>query len=351
MQIHQRSSRKVGGKSVAVCFFGIPRAVNLTRDSIKQNVIAPIREFATVRTYAHYFDQAWIDNPRSAERGRLDEDGEIDAGQITIREAPDACLEEWRFEDLKTFGDNWSDGFASLRNLVHQLHSLRKVAQLAIKDEPDCLVLVRPDLWYYDSLGPTVAASLRSSRSAVWLPNWQTHGGENDRFAVACGHKAVEAYAGRITRALEYCETRRRPLGSHSLLSFALSDVKVRRIPARAARVRIHGAVVAEGFQAPIFKRLHYRIDKAGLPPVMRSLFRRTIDLTESMHDVMIGRKPVPKSATGELKLAYPQSRVRGLNHGPADASQEQPDPHRQDLAPPRGRQERPDVPDLPLEP
>lgn len=169
-------------------------------------------------------------------------------------EEPDACLAQWDFEGLKQYGDCWNNNFQSMRNLVHQLHSLNLVTQAALDDGADVCLFLRPDLRYHDSLAPAITRALRAAKAGrplVQLPWWQGwHGGRNDRFAVVAGPDAIAAYGRRVTQMTEFCVTRQAPLHSEQLLAFALdqADVPVRTIRARASRVRLGGVENKEDF-------------------------------------------------------------------------------------------------------
>ena len=147
-----RTSLRIG-----VCFFGITRSLRFTIPSIQENLLAPAREFGDVVSYAHFFDQRNICNPRTGEFGALDvEEHKLLPIDRLVLEEPDICLQTWRFDDLRTHGDAWNDNFISLRNLVHQLHSLNEVTKMAVSDGVDLVIFARPDLQYHDSLRPAL---------------------------------------------------------------------------------------------------------------------------------------------------------------------------------------------------
>lgn len=94
-------------KTTAVCFYGITRSLKYTLPSIENNIIRPARQHGNVVVLAHFFNQSRIDNPRSGERGSLDTDEHrmLQADHCMIEE-PEACLETWRFSELKPYGDS-----------------------------------------------------------------------------------------------------------------------------------------------------------------------------------------------------------------------------------------------------
>ena len=247
---HKGSAFEPAGPTIAVCYFGITRSLEHTIDSIRANVIAPAAALGEVRVFTHVFDQNRLDNPRSGELGamRVEEHKLLDSDWLSV-EQPDECLAARGFTELAHGGDFWHDGGKSLRNLVHQLHSLDVVTRAALAWQPDVVVYCRPDLRYLDSLEPWLKHSVATPAPTVWVPNWQHWGGFNDRFAI-CSSAAAAAYGSRIDFALDYVKTTRRPLHGERLLAWVLKreGIAVKTMTARAVRVRIGGREVRERF-------------------------------------------------------------------------------------------------------
>lgn len=241
-------------KSIAVCFFGITRSLTHTVASIESNVLAPARIHGDVKVFSHFFLQGQIVYERTGESGalNLDEHQLLPSDWLRLEE-PDLCLEEHGFSTLKTFGDTWLNDFSSLRNLVHQLHSLDAVATAALADDSDICVFCRPDLLYHDSLDSALRRAL-SNNNLAQLPRWQPRGGLNDRFAICSGQAAISAYGHRIRVAEQFCRDRASSLNSEQLVQYALqqANVPVRQIRARASRVRLGGIQRYEDFWGPI---------------------------------------------------------------------------------------------------
>ncbi|MEP2473696.1 MULTISPECIES: hypothetical protein [Rhodobacterales] len=246
---------------IAVCFFGITRSLRHTLPSIETHVLDVARATGhPVHVYAHFFEQAQIDNPRTGETGALEQDEHklLPLDQVAL-EAPGACLAEWDFEGLKSFGDFWGTDFTSLRNLVHQLHSLKQVTEMA--GQADVVIFARPDLEYHDSMAKPLRAALRVARAGkggVWLPWWQAWFGRNDRFAICAGAQAIKAYGTRVTRMRDFCETGPRPMHAEAFVDFVLNDagVAVHSIGQRASRVRAGGQRAEEEFLHPATRKL-----------------------------------------------------------------------------------------------
>lgn len=262
------------GRPVAVCFFGITRSLTRTIASIEKNVLVPARTQGQVKVYAHFFQQKEVENPRSGEKGSLDQtEHRLLAPDWLQMEAPDTCLARWNFDGLKHYGDYryWNDGFRSMRNLVHQLHSLHEVTEAVLADGAEQCLFCRPDLRYHDSLARPIRAALRARGDLVQVPYWQPWHALNDRFAIVSGRAAIAAYGQRIRLAHQFCAAGPRPLHSEQLLKYAIDEagLAVRTIAARASRVRMDGTQVVEDFTYPgtVEFRRKYRVD---INPVIR---------------------------------------------------------------------------------
>ncbi len=244
---------------LAICFFGITRSLSHTIESIEVNILGAAQCVCEPVVLSHFFDQKWINNPRSGEKGavRADEHALLENDWLRL-EKPDACLQTWDYKGLQQFGDAWDDDFQSLRNLVHQLHSLNAVCEEALKRGVEVCIFCRPDLRYHDSLLRPLKRAIRRGGDVVYLPGWQAwEGGLNDRFAICVGRKAIAAYGQRIQDAGAFCKEANRPLHAERLLEYALSSrgIKVKKIKTRASRIRIDGTMPAvDIFRSPVWK-------------------------------------------------------------------------------------------------
>lgn len=235
---------------IAVVFFGITRSLRHTLDSIRRNLIEPARALtAQVRLVGHFYDQDQINNPRSGEVGALDPEEYrlLDLDEVE-REAPGVCLEGYPMEALMRNGDPWRNKFRAFRNLVHQLHSLRRATLLAQVHRPDIVIFARPDLHYHTSTAPWLAELAASRAPQVLVPDWAQWEGLNDRLALVRGEGAIDAYGRRAGIMLDYCADGRM-LHSEKLVQHAVRDYPVRMIPLYASRVRCDGRVVLEDFR------------------------------------------------------------------------------------------------------
>lgn len=202
--------------------------------------------------------QPFVENPGSRESGPMEMAWyDLFSGFEGRLDEPGSCLQKWRFDDIKTFGDAWDDHYISLRNLIHQLNSLREVSELARGFEPDIVIFARPDLCYHTPL-PSILFSERRKRrkdslfvrdNEIFLPFWQWWSGYNDRFAV-CGKRAFEIYGNRVEKIMPVLRGKQQALQGESFLKTVLDDAGciVQPLPVYASRVRITGQNHNEDF-------------------------------------------------------------------------------------------------------
>jgi hypothetical protein len=239
---------------VAVVFFGLARRVRDTREAIQRNIYDcnPGISFFTLAAL-NRVDR--VDNPRSRERSVKLDPAEallLPADLLLLARQDDAEIAR-TLAIAQQRDDVFKDSWASTRNLLHQLNSLRRGWQ-ALTTLPerhfDHVLFVRPDLLYLDPIRITeIVGGFRGGRN-VAVPFWESHGGHNDRFALA-DFGAAAVYAERLNHLGTYLE--QRPLHSESFLASALAEggCLVSELPVRARRVRSTGAIVHEDFSPP----------------------------------------------------------------------------------------------------
>lgn len=254
LKVREGVSDQAKESRIAICFFGITRSLSYTIDSIRLNVLEPARRCGETRLFAHLFRQSRIDNPRSGESGSLDVDEyQLLAADHVELEDPYLCLESMNYKEHVQRPDPWDDDYRSFRNFLHQLHSLDRVGSLALEWGPDVYVFVRPDLRYLDSFEPFISQALRAKQPTVFYPNWQHHGGMNDRFAVIAGAEAARVYSKRGAFIWDFAEKFGGVFNGERLLKYATlrTGIKIRPIYARAERIRSNGVSRRESFRRP----------------------------------------------------------------------------------------------------
>lgn len=249
---------------IGIGFYGLPRASTVTFPSIMEQIIEPARELGETIIRYHFYHQDWVHNPSNHEDAELPLENYIlfEEAFEGLLEVPDGIPEMHGFETIKRFGDAWNNNFLSLRNLLLQLHSLRNVTQQLLREDPDVVVFVRPDLKYHDSFAKELAAALADGQTIARLPAWQWCGGYNDRFCI-CSRQAIVPFGFRIEQIGRYLDLLHRPLHAERLLQFSLdtAGVKIRPVEMRASRVRVGGNIHPEKFRtAALSRRIRWRI-------------------------------------------------------------------------------------------
>jgi len=237
---------------IALCLFGIPRCSSITIPSLGQNVMAPLKACGELKVFYHLYQQDQVVNPRSGEQGSLGpENYAFTCAYEGMLESPVDGPDQALAAELCAYGNAFDDQGGSLKNLLLQLHSLKRVTELAQAHAPDVCVFARPDLLYHDPLPVAVIRHAARNPLACAIPDWQWWSGRNDRFAVA-GRGIYPAYGRRLERALAYCQAGPRPLAPETLLRFVLLEnrAEVLGMPFRATRVRLQGKQVQEDFNA-----------------------------------------------------------------------------------------------------
>ena len=232
---------------VAVVMFGIPRGAQATLPRIRRLWLEPLRHVSDLKVVCHLFRQVRVENPTTGEHGRIsnaDLHAFSDFDCAAEDPDPSALLEE--LEQMRTFGDFAEDNLISLRNLLHQLHSLQAATLLAERFGPDAVVFLRPDLLYHAPA--PISAILGVGPRTCILPPWHWWGGYNDRLSI-CGSDAYRSYGSRGRLKLDYCRSLG-PLHPEKLLRFALraGGVRLRTLDVHASRVRVNGVVKQEDF-------------------------------------------------------------------------------------------------------
>lgn len=236
---------------IAIAFFGLPRCSQITFPSIEQQILQQLPADAEVKCFYHFYLQNQVVNAHSKESGKLDESNYDNFKSFEgILEKPEDILSELRLEEFKKFGSAWKgNDFNSLKNLLLQLRSLKKVTELVESFNPDCVLFARPDLCYQDPIPAFYYRACLSIKDSVFLPEWQWGIGVNDRFALV-ERGAIQTYGKRLDEAMNYCLDNNQPLHSERLLKHALvkNHKKIFILNAKASRVRINGDFAEEKF-------------------------------------------------------------------------------------------------------
>ena len=250
-----------------VGFYGLDRSLRWTSRSIRRNVLQPLSRAGFNCVLAGHFNRPEvIHHPASGERGvkvrhRPAKHLDLDLvwtepqSESTARDLVDIVLSApFRDYDDPTGGTR--------RNIAYQLHSLRRLgelADLAGGRRFSVFVLLRPDIEYIDPIDIDLIRKISRGEVDFVTPSWHLWGGMNDRFGFG-NYDAAKAFLNRSAHLSEFCR-KHSFLHPESLLkeSMEAAGVRVALTDQRALRVRATGETWAEGFRLPKTTRLIHR--------------------------------------------------------------------------------------------
>ena len=238
-------------KKISICFFGITRDLSKTFPSIEKNIISPAFKHAEVKVFCHFYDLKEIDNIRSQEKQKIiNNNWHLFKAHKLVSEEPNYIFKNYSLENIIKFGDDYNDNYKSIKNLIHQLFSLKKVYELSKSYYSDLTIFVRPDLYYWNSFEKNIYELLNFPKDFIAIPNWQFHKGLNDRFAICTSDYASKIYSNRIKEINNCLIYTKRPLNAEFLLLYSVckSKAKTLLLEIKASRVRANGKIVSENF-------------------------------------------------------------------------------------------------------
>ena len=163
---------------VAVIFFGLARGLDITLPSIRRTPIAPAATAGIRLELAASLNLVQrLDNPRTGEAGIALDPAEalLLGAQTTLLERQDDAAIAGLLTAAQAQPDLYANGWASIRNLLHQLASLRRAWPLCeTMLERGCshVLFLRPDLCYLDPIRLDVLAEGFGGSNSIALPAW-----------------------------------------------------------------------------------------------------------------------------------------------------------------------------------
>lgn len=242
--------------NIAVCFFGLTRALKYTLPSININLEKIQEEGHTITKFLHTYDLKKLTNIRSNEK-----DIELDIHEYKLLE-PDffkiTNQEEYLnkiksngdFDYYKRAGDPWNDDYKSLQNLLCQLNSLFLVTDMWVKSNInfDLIMYIRPDLRYNTIILDDIHKCVKKRKLSV--PKYPIKNQLFDRFSISIPEYA-KYYGYRIKDAREYVNNNN-SLHSETFLSWVMRKHKVpydEKLNLKGIRVRASGVENAHDFK------------------------------------------------------------------------------------------------------
>lgn len=227
---------------VAICFYGLPRAFNLTLPSIVNRIIEPLRVMAHVSIYIHTYNVTTLTNDRSAEYNTSIRP--TDALQLLpntfILEDENQVLGMLPAQFCMKHGDPWNNQYRSFRNFMAQLHSLRRLSELISQNRYDAVVFARIDLYYFTPIDAVQV--LRAAAHTVYVPHFHNWNGTNDRFAFGKQNVMI-TYALRQLSIERYCVIFEAHAERYLLWYLLNNNITIKRTPMMFSRIRGNGGL------------------------------------------------------------------------------------------------------------
>lgn len=235
---------------VAICFFGLTRSLYYTKQSIHSHIFDILMQHGiSYDVYVHTYNMHSIWNSRSREYNVSLNKNEwklLYPHQHVLddNEAIDRTIVEPMLPMLLRNGDPWKEEppHHSLRNLVKQFYSLKRVTELwRNRTDYRLVIYSRPDMWFFNDLNITdVFTALHDtttiSNRFMYVPNFHSWGGLNDRFAFG-PPKVMRIYGSRLDQTANYSkfhplhpETFLKDLVHHYNITARTTDILFERV-------------------------------------------------------------------------------------------------------------------------
>ncbi len=259
---------------IAIGFFGLIRSLKYTHESIKENLLNILENNGhQYDIYMHTYDLKILTNKRSYEKDIV-----LDVMDYKLLDPKEIIIDNqdnfdklFNYKKIMQYGDAWKeakDDFASLKNLIRQLNSLKKLTQmLDKKPKYDMYIYIRPDL---KIISPFNIKWLNLKSKEIATPKYFKHRGLNDRFAIG-KFEELKIYGSRIEEIFNYCNAKKtiysnrplhnskqvedndktRPLHSESLVKYVLNKNRIKNIDLdiNLVRVRANGVEVIKDYK------------------------------------------------------------------------------------------------------
>ena len=241
---------------VCICFFGLTRSLRYTIDSINKNIFKILEDNNIIYDiYLHTYDLEVLTNKRSNElKCMLDtEEYKLLNAKEFIIDSQDEFDKNFDYNSVKKFGDYWGDNFSSLKNLIRQLNSLKKVFSLIENknNEYDSFIFIRPDLKIISKIDIDNILETKN-KNVIATSNFSKWRGLNDRVAIG-SYNSIKKYANRIDNIYEYMNENGK-LHAEKLLKFVMEKFKIKNIDLNLYFIRIRANNDIEKKDLYIFK-------------------------------------------------------------------------------------------------
>ena len=238
---------------IAICLYGLYRDESWY-ESFKKNILDVLTSNGIeYDIYIHTYYNVKLNLKRSNEFGTLKTNIENDIKcKYIIKEDHELILNKNKdlFESAKKYGDAFNNDFESVKNLLLQLNSLKKVTSLWVNESKyDQYFYVRLDTLFHDKIDIDFISKY-SNNKTLFTCNWLASFGINDRFSIG-DYNVMKIYGNRINYIFDYMNynKEKRPLHSEKLVNFICYKYNIINIELenfKFSRIRLNGVLKNE---------------------------------------------------------------------------------------------------------
>jgi hypothetical protein len=241
---------------VAIAFWGLPRSVKYTINSIQTNIFDVLtRENIEYDIYIHaYILNGKYQNVRTKENCE-----QIDNEQYKLLNPKYLKLDDQNIVKQKlnlpqyySKKDPWNTGYNSVNNYILSSYSKLIVSEMIKQNDNtyDYILYMRPDVLYLNELPVSYLDETHCNNTQICVPDFHSYGFYknmkiNDRFAI-CNRTTYKIYGYIFLYLLNLSKIT--SLHSESILTIILSQNKIKweKIPFYFNRVRVNGVVLKD---------------------------------------------------------------------------------------------------------
>ena len=233
--------------NIAICFWGIPRSLKYTIQSIQENILQVFHNNNI--TYKIFFHTYQVlepyNNSRASETNVIlnnDEYKLLNADYICI-DNQETIKTKINFESYRTMEDPWDTNYETMDNFILAMYSKKQLWKLLDNcDETFTHYLfIRPDVLYLNNFDIKWLEQINDID--IYVPDFHKYANFNDRMALIKNKSIAKIYSNVFDHMLEY--SKYCSLHSETFIRFILNwsfeNINIHFIPFFFNRVRANG--------------------------------------------------------------------------------------------------------------
>lgn len=231
---------------VALGFWGLPRSLKYTYQSIQANVLNVLKENNIEYTiYMHTYNvYEKYSNPRAKEKDIILDNNEykILKPDHILTDNQDNIKIKLNLKKYRRHPDPWKTKYITVDNFILAMYSKTQLSNM-IKNSGniyDYIIFLRPDVKYLNKLN--IQWLKLATKSTICIPNFHLHSNFNDRFAITT-NDTYYLYGALFDKLYDY--SKKYSLHSEQFISRQLQNNNITwvKIDFIFARIRATGKV------------------------------------------------------------------------------------------------------------